>query len=253
LCLISSRLPCPILDSTSKVYSLYRGTPEDDDFMLSIHNAAVSAMENACHQASPMAEELDHRWGTYVQVTGGDSFGDRRCRLGTMVNTAINTTIFISRISHPAFQSFASFATVLFTSWAPNAFDFSVDYMTLFYRHYTKLAWPFKNGIWSACMFNLGPRTYTRPHCNFNNLAFGWCTITALRNFDYTHGGHLVLWDCKLIIEFPPGCTILIPSTAILHLNIPIGLGEHRYSFTQYMAGGVFQWVEWGFKSEEEY
>ncbi|KAJ7736060.1 hypothetical protein B0H14DRAFT_3516650 [Mycena olivaceomarginata] len=35
-----------------------------------------------------------------------------------------------------------------------------------------------------------------------------------------------------LVIEFPPGCTILIPSAAIYHSNIPIGRKEHRYSFT---------------------
>ncbi|KAJ7742761.1 hypothetical protein B0H14DRAFT_3607659 [Mycena olivaceomarginata] len=71
----------------------------------------------------------------------------------------------------------------------------------------------------------------------------------------YTHlyGGHLVLWDCKLVIEFPPGCTILIPSAAIYHFNIPIGRKEHRYSFTQYTAGGLFRWVEHDFKTEEEY
>ncbi|KAJ6511100.1 hypothetical protein C8R45DRAFT_921788 [Mycena sanguinolenta] len=237
------RLPRPILDSAGKVCGLYGGMPEEDDFMLSIHDAAVAAMEDARRQASPMPEELDHHQGTFVQVTGGNSFGGGQCRPGAMLNTAINTAIFVSLISHPAFQFFATFATELFASWAPNAFDFYVDYMTLFYQHYTNLAQPFKNG----------PRTCTRPHCDFNNLTFGWCAITALRKFDYTRGGHLVLWDCKLIIEFPPGCTILIPSAAILDLNIPIGLREHRYSFTQYTAGGLFQWVEQGFKSEEEY
>ncbi|KAJ6449033.1 hypothetical protein C8R47DRAFT_926704, partial [Mycena vitilis] len=60
------------------------------------------------------------------------------------------------------------------------------------------------------------------------------CAITALGTFDYTKGGHLILWDCKLILEFPPGTTTLIPSTAIFHFNIPISQGEHHYSFTQY-------------------
>ncbi|KAJ7323312.1 hypothetical protein DFH08DRAFT_817883 [Mycena albidolilacea] len=105
----------------------------------------------------------------------------------------------------------------------------------------------------SACTFNLGPRTCALGHRDFANLAFGLCAITALGDFDYKTGSHLVLWDCKLVIEFPPGCTILIPSAAIYRSNIPIGRKEHRYSFTQYTARGLFRWVEHDFKTGEEY
>lgn len=112
---------------------------------------------------------------------------------------------------------------------------------------------PFINSIWCACTFNLGPYTCALGHRDFANLAFGWCAITALGFFDYTKGGHLVLWDCKLVLEFPPGSTILIPSAAIFHSNIPISAGESRYSFTQYTAGGIFRWVEHGFRTEDEY
>lgn len=59
-----------------------------------------------------------------------------------------------------------------------------------------------------------------------------------------------MLWDLKLIIEFPPGSTILIPSAAIRHSNIGIQQGETRYSFTQYASGGLFRWVEQGFQPE---
>ncbi|KAJ7711681.1 hypothetical protein B0H16DRAFT_1744967 [Mycena metata] len=110
----------------------------------------------------------------------------------------------------------------------------------LFYRSYTHLRRPFLNSIWTACTFNLGPRTCSLGHRDFANLAFGWCAITALGDFDYTKGGHLILWDCKLILEFPPGTTILIPSGAVFHSNIGIGPNDRWYSFTQYTAGGIF-------------
>jgi len=97
-------------------------------------------------------------------------------------------------------------------------------------------SWPMNLGYW-----------------DFANLVFGWCSITALGNFDFTRGGHLILWDCKLILEFPPGATILIPSAAIFHSNIPIAAGERRYLFTQYTAGSLFRWVEHGFRKEEEF
>lgn len=72
-------------------------------------------------------------------------------------------------------------------------------------------------------------------------------------NFDPRLGGHLVLWDLRLVIEFPPGSTILIPSAVLCHSNIAIRAGETRYSFTQYTAGGLFRWVDHGFQKEPEY
>ncbi|KAJ6482264.1 hypothetical protein C8R47DRAFT_1197494 [Mycena vitilis] len=141
----------------------------------------------------------------------------------------------------------------LLAEWAPNPFSFYVEYMGRFHRHYPDLHCPFANGIFSACTFNLGPRTCALGHRDFVNFALGWCPIIAFGDFDYKKGGHLILWDCKLIIEFPPGCTILIPSAAVFHSKIPIAPHEHRYSFTQYTASGLFRWVERGFKSEEDY
>ncbi|KAF8133530.1 hypothetical protein K438DRAFT_1485913, partial [Mycena galopus ATCC 62051] len=48
-----------------------------------------------------------------------------------------------------------------------------------------------------------------------------------------------------LILKFRPGTTILIPSAAIFHSNIPIAVGKRWYSFTQYM-GGLLRWLSPG-------
>jgi hypothetical protein len=77
--------------------------------------------------------------------------------------------------------------------------------------------------------------------------------VTALGAFDYKKGGHLILWDCHLVIEFPPGCTILLPSAILMHSNTSILPKETRYSFTQYTAGGLFRWVENGFQKSSEF
>lgn len=59
----------------------------------------------------------------------------------------------------------------------------------------------------------------------------------------------MVLWDLQLVIEFPPGASILIPSAAIYHSNTSINPEERRYSFTQFSAGGLFRWVDNGFRT----
>ncbi|KAJ7170365.1 hypothetical protein C8R43DRAFT_944883 [Mycena crocata] len=82
--------------------------------------------------------------------------------------------------------------------------------------------------------------TITAPHLDFANLAWGWCAITALGIFDPDLGGHLILWDLRLVIRFPPGSTVLLPSALIRPSNVAIRHHESRCSFTQYTAGGIF-------------
>jgi hypothetical protein len=109
----------------------------------------------------------------------------------------------------------------------------------------------FLGSVFAACTFNFGPRAICASHLDFANLAWGWCAITALGNFDPDYGGHLILWDLGLVIRFPPGSTILIPSALIRHSNVPIRAHEQRGSFVQYTAGGLFCWVRNGFKTSE--
>ncbi|TRM59745.1 hypothetical protein BD626DRAFT_368069, partial [Schizophyllum amplum] len=101
----------------------------------------------------------------------------------------------------------------------------------------------FPRSVFAACTFNVGPRTWTRRHLDLLNLAFGWCSITALGNFDDRSGhGALILWPLKLVVRFPAGATAFIPSSVVEHSNIPISNGETCYSVTQYTAGGLFRW-----------
>lgn len=114
-----------------------------------------------------------------------------------------------------------------------------------------KLKWNFRNSVFAAATFNFGPATVTYGHTDNGNFATGMCSITALGNYDPTKGGHLVLFDLGLVIEFPPGSTILIPSAILRHGNITISSREKRLSFTQYFAGGLVRWVRYGFRTAD--
>lgn len=126
----------------------------------------------------------------------------------------------------------------------------NLDALTNHHGHLTR---NFKNSVWAAVAFNFGPQTVTGKHRDAANLPFGVCSVTALGKFDHTKGGHIVLWEFRLVVEFPPGSTILIPSAAISHLNTPIAANERRGSFTQYSAGGLFRWVDQGFQKTTQY
>jgi hypothetical protein len=58
------------------------------------------------------------------------------------------------------------------------------------------------------------------------NFAHGWCAVVALGNFDNVVGGHLVLHEPRLVIQFPAGSAALIPSAAITHSNVKLKAGD---------------------------
>jgi hypothetical protein len=109
--------------------------------------------------------------------------------------------------------------------------------------------WP--NSVYAAAAFNLGPQAICWPHKDAGNLWHGQCAITSGGSFDHAKGGHLVLHELKLIVQFPPGSTALIPSSVITHENLPIQDDEWRVSFTQYTPGALFRWVDYGLRTEK--
>jgi hypothetical protein len=122
--------------------------------------------------------------------------------------------------------------------------------MNELYRKYPNLKPPFKGSAFACVAFNFGPRVVAIPHRDNLNLAYGWCSITALGNFDHEKGGHMILSDLKVAIPFPAGSTIFIPSAALDHYNLPIGDEETRRSITQFSAGGLFRWIAYGFQEK---
>ncbi|KAJ7256855.1 hypothetical protein B0H12DRAFT_1015628, partial [Mycena haematopus] len=97
-----------------------------------------------------------------------------------------------------------------------------------------------------------GPNVWTFKHRDVLNLPFGWCAIQAAGPFDPKKGGHLILWDLKLVVEFPPGALVLIPSATLSHSNVPVQEGDERISFTQFTAGGLFRYVDNGCRTERQ-
>lgn len=104
---------------------------------------------------------------------------------------------------------------------------------------------------WAAASPNVGMRVVTFPHTDQANLAAGMCVVAALKGFNPDKGGHLIFWDLGLVVRFPPGTVILLPSALLLHSNVQIMQDEERCSLTLYSAGGLFRWVYNGFCSDK--
>jgi len=163
-----------------------------------------------------------------------------------------------SHISSEQFSLVSSLQTDRFTecflTWAPKLYVYYLETMSALMAKYPDIRLPFWNcKVFASFALNFGPRTVCYPHIDIKNLAFGWCCITALGDYDHRKGGHLVLWDVKMVIEFPPGTTIYLPSALLIHSNTSIAANEERFSFAMYSAGGLFRWVEHNFVNETTY
>jgi hypothetical protein len=136
-----------------------------------------------------------------------------------------------------------------FAAFAPKLYQYLAQTLRKLFEKYPHLTHNFSNSIFPAASFNCGPRSVSLDHTDYGNLSHGLCALTALGDYDHTLGGHLILFGLKLVIQFPVGSTVLIPSGCMEHGNTPIGDGETRLSIAQYAAGGLFRWVAYGFRS----
>ncbi|KAI0038134.1 hypothetical protein FA95DRAFT_1585507 [Auriscalpium vulgare] len=180
-------------------------------------NAAIEQAEDECK--FPPLNPKNGR-GNYPVLSTGFSYGGGPTRPS---NRALNRLV-----QH---QSFVRLSGHTNGSWM--------------YRHLDKvlgdiltddpsLRKPFTNSVFPVATFNFRPVATTVPHCDSRNVPYG-CSCCG---------------TSKYLIEFPPGSTILIPSSVLTHSNTRIQPGETRRSFTQHCSGSLVRWWMYGFRTE---
>lgn len=139
-----------------------------------------------------------------------------------------------------------------FATFCPKGFDRAQRIMDDLHAHDSTLRRPFLNSVYPTSSINFGPRTVCVIHGDHLNDPLVWCPVTGMGNYDYKKGGHIVLPDLRLVIEFPPGSTVLIPSCVFRHGNCRLAsTDEVRMSFTQYFPGGLSRYHAYGFRTQE--
>ncbi|THU79338.1 hypothetical protein K435DRAFT_697978, partial [Dendrothele bispora CBS 962.96] len=237
----------PILDKQGRVVAVLAGRPRSSDWDALVQKG-TEEIARARNDLTFTRKQTEHSRGDFPAVTIGVAHGGGR-RVIYFLFCLMLTTLLAMHF----FQSLSGFANCIFKAYSFRTYQYYSKCLDEVYRWKPDLRRHFQTSVFGTCTVNFGPRTVSRPHRDGANLAFGWCAITALGNFDPNKGGHLILWDLGLVIRFPPGSTILIPSALIKHSNIPVQNGETRYSFVQYSAAGLFRWVYNGFKTDAEW
>ncbi|KAJ7019713.1 hypothetical protein C8F04DRAFT_975332, partial [Mycena alexandri] len=244
----------PIVDADRHVIGVYDAGPRDPKWAADVVAPATALMEEAAAGIYEHVFSGMPRRGDFNSKTIGNSMGGGQEAPSPFFHIVLNRIVLAGLLATQPFQRLAGHTNTIFQAYAP---DLHRYYGTTLERLHTwnkKLKRNFLStiSVFAAATFNFGPATVTLPHLDFANLAWGWCAITAFGHFDPDRGGHLILWDLMLIIRFPPGATIFLPSALLRHSNVAIQQGEKRYSFTQFTSAGIFRFVENGFRSDRE-
>ncbi|KAJ7754860.1 hypothetical protein B0H16DRAFT_1722565 [Mycena metata] len=218
----------PLVDRESRVIAVLGGRPNDPEY-LRLTEQAARELEAARAELHFRPEQRSGRRGAFPAVSAGISFGGGQQVPGNLSLPIAMTLVFQRLFSLACFFRISGFANGLFQTWNPAVHALYVstldaltnDFNTGLRRNFTR-----RLSAFAAATLNFGPATVTLPV----GLVF-----------------HHSPW---LIIRFPPGSTILIPSAILRHSNVSIAAGEQRYSFTQYTAAGLFRWVDNDFRTE---
>ncbi|KAI0693262.1 hypothetical protein BC835DRAFT_1276167, partial [Cytidiella melzeri] len=186
--------------------------------------------------------------GRFMTIAAGLSYGGGQMVSGVLCHSKHNNKVIRELMENPAVTRVLGYGNSVFAFYFPKIYEEYAENMDALLEHHTTLMRPIHNTVFAAASFNFGPRAITYKHTDSGNKANGLCPIFCTGNFDPCKGGHLVMRQLKVVIEFPPGCLALIPSATLKHGNVSIQPGEQRQSFTQYAAGGFFRWVAYGFQ-----
>ncbi|KAJ7354324.1 hypothetical protein DFH08DRAFT_955718 [Mycena albidolilacea] len=249
------------LDRKGRIIGVLIAPPLPGEDWDSVLKAATAAMQEARDQMSFPASAYHHR-RAYAEGEGfptavqGFAFRGGREKAGSIkASLAKNATAMEEMLDNPSVIRMATYPIherPLFTLCYPIFVDYHRNKQTLL-RENLHLRRMFAHSPFATVTANLGPASVSPPHTDFGNKADGMCLIGALGDFNADRGRHLVFWDYELIIRFPPGCSILIPSAVVTHSKTPIQDGEEHFSLIQYSAGGLFWWVKNGFQSDRSW
>ncbi|KAI0634444.1 hypothetical protein C8Q77DRAFT_1217593 [Trametes polyzona] len=233
----------PLVDAHDRVFMVLVGSPADEKGWSQVNMDVQAAFEEAREQYQFTAKQVDHRRGAFPAFAAGISYGGGQKHPQNLVHTARNMAVIKCLLDNQALRRVAGFGDASMKLFAPRLHTYYQETMSSLTARDPTLKPNFSNGAFASATFNLGPQVSTYPHVDHLNLPTGWCAITAFGDFNPQDGGHLILWELGIMIEFPPGALILLPSAMLCHSNTTVAPGEHRYSFTQYSAGGLFRWA----------
>ncbi|KAF7324229.1 hypothetical protein MSAN_02531900 [Mycena sanguinolenta] len=243
-----------LLDRNGYVIGVLVSPPAPEEEWSSVVEHATNAFRSAREKMSFPAAAFQHRRASgegFPAVAAGFAFGVGRQEVGNIkASSARNAAAMDELLADPSVGRIATSPVSAMQATCYHIFSDYHEVKQVLLAKNPHLRRTFPRSPFAAVTANLGPVSVSPPHTDGNNKADGLCLISALGSFNPDLGGHLVLWDYNMMVRFPPGCSVLIPSAVVTHSNTPIFAGEERFSLIQYSAGALFRWVANGHQSD---
>ncbi|KAI0795175.1 hypothetical protein BC629DRAFT_1286708, partial [Irpex lacteus] len=239
--------PLGLVDSAGRVIGVFVGPPTGDPTWPAVMKGVEAALAEA-KRTLRFSKKQDRR-GTFKTIAAGLSYGGGQTRPGVLHHSKHNQQVLQRLLDNKAVTRVMGYQEALFRWYFPKVCHEYYENMKALLAHYPEFKPLKENSAFAATTFNFGPRVVTYEHTDSGNKANGICPIFCTGDFDADVGGHLILRQLKLLVRFPPGSVALIPSATLMHGNVSVQPGERRQSMTQYTAGGLFRWVQYGFRS----
>ncbi|KAH9476947.1 hypothetical protein JR316_0010863 [Psilocybe cubensis] len=243
------RRPVAFVAPNKQIFMVLAGRPDDPQY----DAATERVYEAITRDARPIqfgSKYLLHRRGDYPTLDAGVSRGQGLPR-PVSLDCRPHEDFVAGLFANPDLQRMAAYASSAFATWAPRTYNYYKRHLDKLFTRMPHLPRIFPKCIFPAMSTNIS-KAQTVRHRDLKNCPFGWCAVQSLGRFDPKQGGHLVVWEIGLAIEFPPGSTILLPSATLSHSNTKIAENEERTSLTYYCHGGLFQWVDYDFQTEQD-
>ncbi|KAJ3980561.1 hypothetical protein F5890DRAFT_1419370 [Lentinula detonsa] len=196
--------------------------------------------------------DIWHRRGHYFTKIFGISFGGGQQQPGNFVHSEAEEKLWDRVRNSPEIKALARRVDYLLACYFPRLHSLYTNVLSDLCQDNPSLQRNWQDCCFASSSLNFSHAVTTRHH-DAHNLLFGECAVWNGGSFDYKKGGHLVIWDLKLVIEFPPGCIAFLPSAMFAHSNTSISKQDKRHSMTFFSASGLFRWRHNNYMSDKDF
>ncbi|KAE9390550.1 hypothetical protein BT96DRAFT_833308 [Gymnopus androsaceus JB14] len=180
--------------------------------------------------------------GSYVSLPAGYGFGGGRHMPGSYTNTPHNAQVIQQVLNNPDIWSIARMVNRGLLAYFPklHALAVNLDHQIVNVDN-SQIERTFHGCCYPALHFNLH-NAWTLIHEDFWNLVFFMCAVASFGPFDHTCGGHIIAWSLGLVLEFPSGMAMYLPSACMPHSNTPVASHKWRLSMAFFVPAGLVRW-----------
>ncbi|RXW14744.1 hypothetical protein EST38_g11112 [Candolleomyces aberdarensis] len=219
-------------ENSDRVMVVMAGQPNDPSYR-ECHLRVAHKVLTAGEAAEFTAEELEHKRASNSAALNTGIFHGVGTSGPVNLSNGRHAQLLEGLVKDPDICRMASFADDVYEE-----LEAKLDRL---YENDPSLRPPFDCCVLPCAAFNFGPQVCCKGHRDHSNLPHSWCAITALGDFDSEKGGHLVVEELGIFIQFPAGATVLIPSALLTHGNTPVGSGETQDNLRKKVGKKEFQ------------